>query len=227
MCPPKQQDARQQRNRGENRLCAAEQQQCAGDLRLRDGRERVEQPRQVEQQRGEQQQQRGKPCGGERCADADAAAAKQEQNRRYQADGAADFDCVEQAREAAFLCRQSTEQFRQALPDGEGISPDELRERVNDLVAGGGAAKIRIHAGLEAFIRHDKIDHFALIEGGRGGGQFLRVGAEKIVPINRKFRLIGSASAGQGGKRSVGEGKIRLNLGGVPLDFVLTFFFAG
>ena len=42
-----------------------------------------------------------------------------------------------------------------------------------------------------------------------------------------KFRLIRRASAGQGGKRSGGEGKIRLNLRGVPLSFVLTFFFAG
>lgn len=162
-----------------------------------------------------------------RCADADAAAAKQEQNRRQQTDRAADFDRVEQTWEAAFLCCQSAEQFHQALPDGEGISLDRLREGVNDLVAGGGAAKIRIHAGLEAFIRHDKGDHFALIEGGGSGGQFLRISAEKVVPINRKFRLIRRASAGQGGKRSVGEGKIRLNLCGVPLGFVLTFFFAG
>ena len=154
-------------------------------------------------------------------------AAKQEQNPRQQTDRAADFDRVEQAREAAFLCCQSAEQFHQALPDGEGISLDKLREGVNDLVAGGGAAKIRIHAGLEAFIRHDKGDHFALIEGGGSGGQFLRIGAEEVVPINRKFRLIRRASAGQGGKRSVGEGKIRLNLRGVPLGFVLTFFFAG
>ncbi|MBD9284089.1 MAG: hypothetical protein EGR96_04085 [Clostridiales bacterium] len=80
---------------------------------------------------------------------------------------------------------------------------------------------------MEAFIRHDKGDHFAFIEGGGSGGQFLRISAEEVVPINRKFRLIRSASAGQGGKRSVGEGKICLNLGGVPLGFVLTFFFAG
>ena len=143
------------------------------------------------------------------------------------AGSAADFDRGEQTWEAALLCRQSAEQFHQALPDGEGISLDKLREGVNDLVAGGGAAKIRIHAGLEAFIRHDKGDHFALIEGGGSGGQFLRIGAEEVVPINRKFRLIRRASAGQGGKRSVGEGKIRLNLRGVPLGFVLTFFFAG
>ena len=148
-----------------------------------DGRtERVEQPRQAEQQQRKQQQQRGKllvavslrRCGTRRQQNRSRIAASRQTapliSTAWSRRGRLHFCAASPPSNSIRLCRMGKE-YRWTNC-----------ERVNDLVAGGGAAKIRIHAGLEAFIRRaTRATIFALPTGGvESGGQFLRAGVEEM-----------------------------------------------